>query len=104
MAEVEPLLLHEDLESLLSPVVRVQQELGQSQQLRGPVPPVATVNYHGTSLRLRKLESQRGRCHICTKYKNNKKIYFLMSRTGTLGREMNEIHYQPNIQENLKSK
>ena len=27
-----------------------------------------------------------------------------MSRTGTLGREMNEIHYQPNIQENLKSK
>ena len=52
VAEVEPLLLHEDLESLLSPVVRVQQELGQSQQLRGPVPPVATVNYHGTSLRL----------------------------------------------------
>ena len=53
MTEVKPVLLNESLEALDGSVVRVQQELGQSQQLRGPVPPVATVNYHGTSLRLR---------------------------------------------------
>ena len=54
MAEVEPLLLHEDLEPLQGPVVGVQQELGEGEELGGSVPAITAVHYHGPSFRLNK--------------------------------------------------
>ena len=60
MAEVEPLLLHEDLEALDGSVVRVQQELREGEELRRPVPAVTAVNYHWTTLSLEIVEVRQG--------------------------------------------
>ena len=52
MPEVQPLFLHEDLEALQCPVVGVQQELGEGEELGSPVPAVTAVHNHWAALGL----------------------------------------------------
>lgn len=44
VAEHEPILLDEHLETVNGPVVRVEEESGQSAHLRGPIPTVRAVD------------------------------------------------------------
>ncbi len=60
LTEGQPLLLDENFESLDRAIVRVEDDLSESHELRGPIPPIGAVDKHGRLLLVDETSNLRG--------------------------------------------